>query len=287
MKTLQTIGDELINIMRERRSAEAPPDVVASPPPAPARWTNDHLEFDATGETVLVKIRPPYTGGCQECYQGDGWIVDSETRTARRCDDCRPLRRRAARFARAALPSKFYGKHFDYKAAKADVIAISDAWASSLSDGGYDSLVLTGTPGTGKSFLAYNLARRLLAQRVSVRWVRWQSLLDKIRSTYGGKSAYSEREIWAEVLGSDGVVVVDDFGDGSTTDWAKGQATHMLDCLPPGLRCIITTNATVDGSSGIHLEDVLGIRATSRIFGITGGGRFMLQVSGSDWRRRC
>lgn len=282
MNTIGTIADALLSSLKATNTEpeEAPP------PWAPDRWTSDHLEFDTSGESLRVCIRSPYDRGCSLCHTRDGWIVDGETRTARRCEQCLPVRRRVARWNRASLPSKFYGKPFDRSRVNHIVLGVAELWLESFINGGADSLVLCGLPGVGKSFLAYELARRVLSRRLPVRWVRWTQVLADIRNTYGSDSSLNEREVWADVLGSEGVVIVDDFGDGSGTDWAKAQATHMLECLPSGLRLIITTNATMDGRSGIHLEDALGIRAASRIYGATGGGRFMVNVIGKD-QRKC
>ena len=283
MMTLTDIADDFLSSLQGRERAED--KKVEGPPPAPARWTSDHLEFDTSGDSIKVSIRPPYAGGCAACHAGDGWIVDRETRTASRCSACLPVRKRVHRWNYAELPAKFFRRPFDRDGVHPAVMASADMWLDSFIAGGCDSLVLTGAPGVGKSFLAYDLARRILSRRMPVKWVRWNQLLSTIRSSYGSDSSYNEREIWAEVLGSKGVVIVDDFGDGSGTDWAKAQATHMLECLPTELRLVVTTNASIDGSSGIHIDDALGIRAASRLCGITGGGRFMVNVKGKDWRR--
>ena len=126
-------------------------------------------------------------------------------------------------------------------------------WCSAVVTGTARALVITGPKGTGKTGNAW-LAYPYL---MSLGWVgRFRALteVDYLDSCLGDGST-AARAKWA------GVLLFDDIGGGTVSDWSRSRVLSLLDTRwSAGLPTIVTTNLT-ESQLAAHLGD----RAASRL----------------------
>jgi DNA replication protein DnaC len=107
-------------------------------------------------------------------------------------------------------------------------------------------LMLTGTPGTGKTHLSCGVCHDLLKKGYKVTFGTMINLLGRIKNSYSDDSQYSEANILNEYINSD-LLVIDDLGKEFITPWMLEKLYYILntryeDCLP----IIITSNYPLD-----------------------------------------
>src|SRR5690606_30943651 len=137
---------------------------------------------------------------CYECRRED------ERREEIRRRGLRELRAIDERYANATLAN--------YRCPPGDqdaLVAVS-AW-----EPGPAGLYLHGSPGSGKTHLAFGLARKLIDDGVSVFASDWTQLLQRIRATFEGRGYEVADDIYRAIERAD-VVVIDDFGAGKPTE---------------------------------------------------------------------
>lgn len=103
-------------------------------------------------------------------------------------------------------------------------------------------LLLFGPPGTGKSFLSFAIANRLMENLIPVIAISSIGLLNKIKDSYSRWGKEGEVEI-INTLKNAALLVLDDLGAENGTEWAKEKLYEIIDSRNRcGKPLIITMN---------------------------------------------
>lgn len=126
-------------------------------------------------------------------------------------------------------------------------------------------ILLTGSVGAGKTYLAAAITNRLIQHKVGVLFLVVPDFLDELRSTYhrngNGESAETDDVTMLNNVRQVDVLVLDDLGVHNYTPWTCNKLYSLLNYrLNYRLPVIITTNLSLG-----KLEGFLGERTTSRI----------------------
>lgn len=137
------------------------------------------------------------------------------------------------------------------------------------------SLYLHGSFGTGKSHLAYGIAKELKEQGYSVLFMNVAQLMSLIRSSYDKSTDYTEIEI-KNLINSVDVMVFDDFGV-ADSNHSLENIFEIIDARL-GKHNIYTTNLSAKDIS----KSIKGQRILSRII----GDSYLIDMNGEDYRTR-
>ena len=106
----------------------------------------------------------------------------------------------------------------------------------------HTGLLLWGSVGTGKTFMAACIANALLEKEVSVHMTNFAVILNDLSSFSRNKNEYVD-----ELCAFD-LVIIDDLGMERTTDYGLEQIFNVIDNLScSDTRLIVTTNMTLKG----------------------------------------
>jgi DNA replication protein DnaC len=138
-------------------------------------------------------------------------------------------------------------------------------------------LLLVGDPGSGKTHLAVAVLKALIERGHEGLFFDYQTLLDRIRSSYNSTAGASDKEAYRSALDAE-ILLLDDLGSHRVTEWVEDTVTsiitHRCNYRKP---LIATTNLdpattiayTSPGATAVSkksLGEVIGARASSRLF---------------------
>lgn len=163
---------------------------------------------------------------------------------------------RKAEIMLSRLPSRY--READYIAGAYGLQAAR--WVSDYRAGARKSLVIMGTVGTGKTWLAAAIARDLMVntdQPVPVTFITVADMIDLLRTARPGMDVDMAQFANAPVL------VLDDLGSEYQTEWSRAQMYRLSHArYHDGLPTIVTTNL-----KGQEIHDTYEARTVQRLFG--------------------
>lgn len=163
-------------------------------------------------------------------------------------------------------------------------------------------LLFTGPSGLGKTHLAVSVLKYVIAHRGATGFF-WEhkELLDRLRSFYDGRAPGAEERLLRSVIACD-LLVLDDLGDISPSDWTWDTTSHILNSrYNENHSTIITTNLPNDigfqaregeensrlgevrrAKRRLTLGDQIGERMRSRLQEMC----VVVEMQGEDFRQR-
>ncbi len=130
-------------------------------------------------------------------------------------------------------------------------------------------LLFCGNTGVGKTHLAVAVLQSLIKRGFEGVFFDYQTLLDRIRSSYDKSSGATDKEAYRTALDCE-ILLLDDLGAHRVTDWVEDTVTSLITH-----RCnhrkpmIVTTNLPPPGETSNaykdSLADRIGMRAWSRL----------------------
>lgn len=124
------------------------------------------------------------------------------------------------------------------------------------------SLVLSGTPGTGKSHLLCAIAKAVAQQGFRARYLTAADLIAEVRETWGNRGGRSEREALAALRSLDLLLVDEIAATVGSADELRILSQVVCARYDDVLPMVMATNMEPGG-----LRDALGDRAFSRVLG--------------------
>lgn len=213
-----------------------------------------------------------------ELCDGGGMIVDWDANTTYRCR-CWPqkvARRRSRRLSRE-IPARFQNVGFDREPVPSIARTAPDAVRAvrrycdrigEMLDRG-EGMWFLGSPGTGKSHLAYLISQHALAANRSVAIYTGPRLLDEIRRTYGDDDSGSTLDL-IDRLTTVELLHVEDLAVARPTEWVLEQLYNIINGRYENERSIVftcdLTGDERDDESPLPRPDGLARHITQRNF---------------------
>jgi DNA replication protein DnaC len=134
----------------------------------------------------------------------------------------------------------------------------ADGFEGALSDG--RCLILSGTPGSGKTHLAVAVLRAAMAKGATGRYATVMGMLGRIKATYGKDPEETERQA-AEAFVSPDLLVLDEVARQTDSNYEHMQVFHVLNArYNEGKPTVIVSNL-----SGRELRGFLGEAVWDRL----------------------
>ncbi|KHD33973.1 DNA replication protein, partial [Clostridium acetobutylicum] len=128
-------------------------------------------------------------------------------------------------------------------------------------------LLIYGSAGNGKTYLASAIANELLKQYIPVICVSINNLLARIQQTYNKWGKEAESDIIRGLTNAD-LLIIDDLGTEKSSEWSKSIIYNIVDSrYRSKLPLIITSNLNIKPNERHGaLEELYHERTESRIF---------------------
>lgn len=218
---------------------------------------------------------------CAACSD-TGWTVRIDNR-AYQCENCgywpKMRQRHLDRiFSHAAIPEHFAVARFDANAVFNPTVDKLVTWATNLPGMPKRSVLLYGSFGTGKTWLAIQLLRAVVERFTwDALFITTPTLLDRIRETYSGRPGDSEAEV-LQLVKDVRLLVLDDLGAERVTDWVSEKLFTIINHRHDHrLATIFTSNLSPE-----QLAEHLGERAAWRIVEMAD----CVRIDGPNLRKR-
>ena len=222
---------------------------------------------------------------CEQCG-GSGWrVVESADGShALRCS-CHPMRSAGLGLRRAGLPRRYetcslespqidrpqqQGVFEPINPSQERALKIARRFVADfpIVEAG---LLFIGPCGVGKTHLAAGIVRELvLAKNVRARFVDFRELLKEIQASYNPLTETSEKQVLAQVLESE-LLVIDDLGAEKPSAWVRDTIAYILnDRYKRNRPVVITTTLRDDSMEGPgrrpidKLKERAGLREVER-----------------------
>jgi DNA replication protein DnaC len=211
---------------------------------------------------VSAGLRPCPHGLCD----GDGFLYDEETNTARPCR-CRPQRisRARARSLSAVIPKRYREVSFERAPLvdmspdiKGPVQGFVRRIDENLEAG--NGLCFLGDVGTGKTTLAMFVSKAALEAGRSVAIYSLPRLLTAIRTTFSDDAAHSHSELLDKLAAVD-LLHLDDLGAENSTPWVLEELYSIVNTRYEEQRSIVVTT----NLGRVELREQIGERTVSRL----------------------
>jgi DNA replication protein DnaC len=222
-----------------------------------------------------------------------------------RCD-CFLGERRSEALPKAGVPKRYEecafdgrsgGKPWDPVEQAVRAAKIAEEWAERFPD--VDAgLLLSGSPGVGKTHLAVAILRRILVERrieAPAHFADFRALLRQIKSSYHPDAPETERDVLRPVLEAE-PLVLDDLGGENPTLWVFDKVFDILNQRYNEKKLTIITTNFSDRPSNLHViapagsrtqprEETLSDRITARLRSRLYEMCRDVRVEGEDYRR--
>lgn len=222
-----------------------------------------HGPYKAKLHPNIFNPSKPYVGGCLTCLAEKRAAEDERKERERQAEHNRTVN---CLLADSMIPARFADRTLaDYRAtvpgqrmALGVCKAYAEAWPEKRASGA--SLVLTGSPGTGKTHLACAIASAAIREHLaSVKFATVAKLLRFIKDTYRKDSERSEQQAINRLIDPD-LLIVDEVGIQVGSEHEKLLMFEVLNARYQELRPTILIS-NLDGS---ELEAFLGHRIMDR-----------------------
>jgi len=141
-------------------------------------------------------------------------------------------------------------------------------------------ILFTGSTGSGKTHLAAAVANALIDRSVWVRFVPVSELLRELKATYDNRDRDEGSVL--DPYKRCGLLILDDLGTESPSEWTARMLHDLIDCRYSGLRpTLITTNLTLG-----ELPKYLSPRTLDRVLDANKPRYIRLNLAAGSYRRR-
>lgn len=225
-----------------------------------ARRRGQPQPFSAVAATaqIVKHLEGPF-----DIERADRLLAQAESRIQREWLD------RKAEIMLSRLPARYRDADYIPNRAGRD----ARAWADGYRSGERSGLVILGTVGTGKTWLAASIARDLMLhpKPVPVTFITVADMLAELRTARPGLDVDMAQFMLAPVL------VLDDLGLENSTDWTKEQLYRLSHArYHEGRPTIVTSNLTGD-----EIKAQYESRTVQRLF----GGAKLINLAGESRRQ--
>lgn len=137
---------------------------------------------------------------------------------------------------------------------------VAKHYAEHFDEFDYESIMLWGDVGNGKTHLAASVHNHLTAQGKVVVFVSMPELLSKIKATFNRNNNESEQQIMKALVICD-LLIIDDLGAEKTSDWVQETVFEIFDARCRRERPILATS----NLNPKQLPEQIGKRACDRL----------------------
>lgn len=212
------------------------------------------IEVDIGG--VIKKVQPV----C-ECKKTE---LLEETKRMQKAKEDNELK---ALFSISNLGDKYLDtsfRDFEIRQGMDKVFKICEHYANNFKEFGYESLLLWGDTGNGKTMLAAAVHNKLQQDGITVVFISMPDLLAKIKNTFNRSNNETEEQVMKGLMLCD-LLIIDDLGAEKVNDWVEETVFRIIDGRVKRQKPILaTSNLNID-----QLKDKLGKRVTDRLTEVT------------------